>query len=344
MIRREYRLLIVLLTLVLVSATCLVAGPARADAMDDCIAKKIPSATEDTTVRDLREACLKETGAATVIVEKQPESLAKIRAENESRTELHPHSLTAYKQNYLLPYTYASRENPLYTEAGLHYDHEETKFQFSFRFPLTRDDLFVKGDGLDLGYTQKSFWQTYNTSLSEPFRETDYNPEIFYTMPLNFQPWGGYTDLRLGLEHESNGMGITNGVNLSRSWNRIYAKFIYSKDNYVIAVRPWYRIPESQNTSPTDTTGDDNPDIEKYLGYFDLTGALRYRQFEFSLLARNNLRTSNNYGAIELGMSFPLYHRLRGYAQYFNGYGDSLIDYNQSVTRYGIGILFTDIL
>jgi phospholipase A1/A2 len=341
---RRYRLLGALLTLALLLTSCLIALPTYADAMEECLAKKVQSAPEDSTVRDLREACLSETGANTVMAEKEPESQAKIRAENESHTELHTHSLTAYKQNYVLPYTYASSMNPLYQEAGLHMDQAEAKFQFSFRFPIAPEDLFVKGDGLDLGYTQKSLWQVYNSTLSEPFRETNYNPEIFYTMPLSFRPLGGYMDLRLALEHESNGLGRTDGVNLSRSWNRVYAKFIFSKDNYIIALRPWYRIPEPQNKSPTDFSGDDNPDIEKYMGYFDLTGALTYRKLEFSLLARDNLRSSNNYGALELGMSFPLFYRLRGYVQYFNGYGDTLIDYNRHVTRYGVGILFTDLL
>ena len=94
----------------------------------------------------------------------------------------------------------------------------------------------------------------------------------------------------------------------------------------------------------TDPSGDDNPDIEKYLGYFDVTAALHYKNLEFSLLARNNFRSDNNYGAIELGMSFPMFHKIRGYAQFFNGYGESLIDYNHNINRVGIGILLTDIL
>ena len=118
----------------------------------------------------------------------------------------------------------------------------------------------------------------------------------------------------------------------------------YAKDNYVIALRPWYRIPESAKSFPGDPGGDDNPGIEKYLGYFDLSGALRHTQFEFSVLSRDKLRTRNNYGAIEHGMSLPLYYRIRGCAQHFNGYGESLIDYNHNVNRIGLGFLLTDIL
>ena len=315
------------------------------EAVHACLAKKVQTAPDTATIAELRESCTKElsAGAPPVVVVEAQESLAKRRLQEEIHTKQNPYLLTAYKQNYILPWSYVTEQNPIYSENGLYVNHAEAKFQFSFRFPLSYGDLLVKGDGLDLAYTQKSFWQVYNSD-SAPFRETNYNPEIFYTMPLSFRPFGADTALRFGLEHESNGRGIIGGVLLSRSWNRAYANLIYAKDNYIISLRPWYRFPEKAKTSPSDPSGDDNPDIEKYLGYFDLTAALQYRNLEFSLLARNNLRTDENHGAIELGMSFPMYHKIRGYAQFFNGYGESLIDYNHNINRIGVGILLTDIL
>ena len=64
-------------------------------------------------------------------------------------------------------------------------------------------------------------------------------------------------DVRAGVELESNDESGT----LSRSWNRLYAQLIFSKDDDQIALRPWYRFYESEKDSPLASAGDDNPDI-----------------------------------------------------------------------------------
>jgi len=35
--------------------------------------------------------------------------------------------------------------------------------------------------GLYFGFTAMSFWQVYNDAVSKPFRETNYEPEVFYS-------------------------------------------------------------------------------------------------------------------------------------------------------------------
>jgi phospholipase A1 len=59
-------------------------------------------------------------------------------------------------------------------------------------------------------------------------------------------------------------------------------------------------------------------------------------------MLRNKLDFGENYGAIQLGWSFPLSNNLRGYVQWFNGYGESLIDYNAHTNSIGFGIQLSD--
>ncbi|MFA9420991.1 MAG: phospholipase A, partial [Gammaproteobacteria bacterium] len=87
---------------------------------------------------------------------------------------------------------------------------------------------------------------------------------------------------------------------------------------------------------------DDNPDIEKYLGNGQLGMVWQLsRNHNLELMLRNNLR-SDNKGAIELGWTYPFATHFRGYVQYFNGYGESLIYYNVHSERLSLGIKFTD--
>ena len=135
--------------------------------------------------------------------------------------------------------------------------------------------------------------------------------------------------LNLGLVHQSNGQGEP----LSRSWNRLYAQLGFERGGMALLVRPWYVLPEA----PGDN---DNPDITDYMGHGDVVAVYRRGGYTASLLLRGNLSTGN--GAAELGYSFPLYGPLKGYLQFFTGYGRTLIDYNHSQTTVGVGVLLTD--
>ena len=139
----------------------------------------------------------------------------------------------------------------------------------------------------------------------------------------------------LGIVHQSNGQTGS----YSRSWNRVYASFIFEKDNFAFVIKPWFRIHE-------DEENDDNPDIIDYLGHGNLRIAYKNDEHVFSFMSRNNLESGFKRGAIELGWSFPIfgYDFLKGYAQYFSGYGESLIDYNYYVNHISVGLLLTDFL
>ena len=152
------------------------------------------------------------------------------------------------------------------------------------------------------------------------------------------QFWG-FTNTQLGISinHQSNGRGKPT----SRSWNRAIGSAVLERDRMTLGLRAWYRIPESEKDDPSQPKGDDNPDINKFMGNFELTTIYQWDDQNISLKLRNNLR-SDNHGAIQLDWSYPMGKRFKGYVQFFNGYGESLIDYNHSVQRFGIGVLLTD--
>jgi len=110
---------------------------------------------------------------------------------------------------------------------------------------------------------------------------------------------------------------------------------VVEKGDMVFSLQPWYRFEE-------DKEDDDNPDIEDYLGNFEFRTAYKLDRHEFSLLFRNNLKSSHNRSGIQLDWSFPIHQRVNGYIQWFNGYGESLIDYNHKVNSIGVGVKLTD--
>lgn len=244
--------------------------------------------------------------------------------------------LRAHKQSYFLLGRYSDNPNTLPASPTkpalgqpLSVQPTEAKFQFSFKVKLADfDDVF--GAALWAGYTQQSQWQVYNSGVSRPFRETNYEPEVMLAFhpDRNVLGWR-WRLLAFGINHQSNG-----GTEpLSRSWNRVTATFGFDQGNFGLLIRPWLRIRES-------LAKDDNPDITRYLGYGDVVGVYRYSQHTLSLLARYNPATGN--GAGQFSWSFPLHRRVRGHVQLFSGYGESLIDYNIKQNTIGVGISLAD--
>ncbi|CAM4373684.1 phospholipase A [Vibrio agarivorans] len=265
--------------------------------------------------------------------EKKELSMAERRIQQEKDTQDNPFVLTPHKMNYILPYTKTDSINraaydsrPDWQE---NFDDQEAKIQLSIKVPLNYGDLFAPDDALYFGFTAQSWWQIYSDDISAPFRETNYQPELFYVAPTEWQHFGHNFGWGVGIEHQSNGRSEP----LSRSWNRAYLLGFWEKENTAFAIRPWVRISE-------DDADDDNPDIEDYMGNFEATAAYQYESVKFFGTVRNNFSTHK--GFVELGVTFPIWKRLRGYIQYTDGYGESLIDYNHSQRRFGIGIALTD--
>lgn len=234
-----------------------------------------------------------------------------------------------HKETWIMPGSFSNQYQK---------DKSEAVFQISVKQQLGSSSLYF-------AYTQKSFWQVCNTDESSPFRETNYNPEIFYRVtPGNIVarlfgngPIIGNIGMDIGFEHESNGRSMPE----SRSWNRAYMTPWYDGKNILLWLKLWYITPDSEEPSEDGKKGSNNPDIADYMGYgeFNLEYQFAHQQL-IHLMVRGTPGKSK--GAVSLTWSVPmtpngLFFMIRG----FHGYGESLIDYNRSISRIGAGFMIS---
>ena len=206
----------------------------------------------------------------------------------------------------------------------------EAKFQFSFKARLwTTDD---RRWGVWAAYTQQNWWQVYNGDLSRPFRETNYMPELFASYRPDVDLPGGF---RWDSSTRATSTSRTAAPTSCRAAGTVCSPSSASRTAISACSRElWYRIPESDEE-------DDNPDITDYLGHGAISALYRWRDHSFSGWLRGNVGTGK--GAVQLAWtSPPILGPLRGYVQFFSGYGESLIDYNWRQTTIGAGLALSD--
>ena len=290
--------------------------------------KKATQTTYETVVEDaIQRNLLQRDGTVN--------GLAQERSERDRQANQNPFAITQHRRNYILPFTYVTNPNNI-TIDGLSeesIDNTEATFQVSIKTPL-----FLKDDnnsGVFFGFTSTSFWQVYNTDASKPFRETNYEPEIFYQWTPTFDVLGyDFNVVQVGFNHHSNGQ---DGLK-SRSWNRLFFTALFSDESTAYYFKTWYRIPENEKTDPLDPTGDDNPDITDFFGRAEVGFVYQLGDVKLWTSIRNNLEIADNRSSIQLNFTYPINERFDFLIQYFNGYGDSLIDYNRHQQRFGMGV------
>ncbi|HNY96143.1 MAG TPA: phospholipase A [Smithellaceae bacterium] len=279
----------------------------------------------------------------------------------------HSFVIRPHRMNYFLPVAYNSSPND---EANLEYDpaakaqHNEAKFQISFKAKIW-EDMFqdslqgvydrvkvIRGADMWIAYTQLCFWQLYNSAFSSPFRDTNYEPEMLLNLRTDYDLLGFKGRfVQVGLNHQSNGRSRP----LSRSWNRVVANIGLERNEFALQLKTWYRLPE-------DESKDDNSDILRYMGYGELWASYFWKKQRFAVMLRNNLRREN-LGAVQLEWSIPplalgqlllgsvvseetlnkyLTDKFSFYVQYFNGYGEGLMDYNKSMNRISFGVMIAE--
>lgn len=243
-------------------------------------------------------------------------------------------NLRPHRKNYILVLSHDSdlSDQPSSEPDGENRD-AEVKFQLSLKYELT-DEARGRPGQLFFAYTSLSHWQVYDTEGSSPFRTTDHEPELYW----EWYPKGS-AGMRCGVAHQSNGEGGAE----SRSWNRVYVEALWNgverwddriPNEWGLACKVWQAFDVSDN----------NDDIEDYLGNFELRSDWHmpwdagHAQL-LSLLARRNFEEDR--GSFEVNYSRDFIGRSRLLFQYFGGYGESLLDYNEYAHRVSIGFEFS---
>jgi len=245
--------------------------------------------------------------------------------------------LKPYHANYLLPFGIANKKYTSHLPDVVSYENKEAEIQVSLKLQVAHN-LFGLDEKYYLAYTQQAFWQIYINS--SPFRESLYNPEGFVVFPISDrESMFHMRSLKIAVAHKSNGQPNTtdipefNGFNLSKSINYFYTTLRLQHETLITDLTLMAPFPGSSNLS-------DNPDLMKYLGYTKVKFSYFYNKNMYTLMVRGNI--DGMRGAVEATYSYPIRkHKSYLYVKLFSGYVESLIDYNQNITKFSIGVSFS---
>lgn len=200
-------------------------------------------------------------------------------------------------------------------DAGIE-GYNEVKYQISIEVNL----LEVKDYGLFFAYTQRSWWDLYNVQNSRPFRETNYNPQVFIRTPKF-----GLFQFDVGYWHESN--GGTPAV--SRSWDRWYLEGSWIDDLFNARFKGWnYFLSE-------------DPLMAETAGNYELELTLKVKEFIILKDVYLTVVQTNAYEEIIVSHPVVLFNNLYSVYSYRSGKYDSQIDWDKEIQRFSVGIQLT---
>ncbi len=201
----------------------------------------------------------------------------------------------------------------------------DVKFQISIAQRLTKSTL-PWNTYLFLTYSQKCFWNVFEESM--PMRDLNFNPGIGLGKLLIVKD-RLIGKMMLLVEHESNGRDGED----SRSWNKIsLSASIFVDPQFMVHGKVWIPIIDGQN----------NKDILKYSGIHQ-TGiqvTSKNKRFGMAITLVKRQGFNLNFNTI-IELNYKLFKKDNQYLflQYYNGYGENLLDYNKFHSRLRAGIV-----
>lgn len=201
----------------------------------------------------------------------------------------------------------------------------DVKFQISIAQRLTKSTL-PWNTYLFLTYSQKCMWNVFEESL--PMRDLNFNPGIGLGKLLIVKD-RLIGKMMLLVEHESNGRDGED----SRSWNKIsLSASIFVDPQFMVHGKVWIPIIDGQN----------NKDILKYSGIYQ-TGiqvTSKNKRFGMAITLVKRQGFNLNFNTV-IELNYKLFKKDNQYLflQYYNGYGENLLDYNKFHSRLRAGIV-----
>lgn len=225
---------------------------------------------------------------------------------------------------------------PMYFALGSR-GNTNARFQISVKFRVFNPDTkrIPLLEKLYLSYSQTSLWDLESTS--KPFRDSSYRPSVFL-LDDNLSQWPfsrSRLGLQGGLEHESNGREPPESRSINIAFIRPALTFPLWTDYQLTLSPKIYAYLDKE----------ENPDIDDYRGHTDFL--VRFGR-EAGIMLDTTLRRGSAGGSMLMDLSYPLGTPLFGnlggflHLQYFNGYGESLLDYNTKLrSQFRIGLMVT---
>lgn len=229
-----------------------------------------------------------------------------------------------------------SPHEPVYFLVGP--DKPNAKFQLSFKYRFFNTDGRLARQrpwvlGWHFAYTQTSLWDL--ESDSKPFLDTSYKPELFYRLSSDIEglEWLDRASVTLGFRHESNGQ---DGME-SRDMNVLYfqPEVTFGREgNLQLTLAPRF-MKYIFGLS-------ENPDLKRYRGYVDWIWTAGWID-GWQLRGLGRVGTGARHGSLQLDLTYPLREMLSGSLdisfnlQFFTGYGESLLLYDERSTTIRAG-------
>jgi outer membrane phospholipase A len=244
-----------------------------------------------------------------------------------ARTKPSRTALTIFFDNHISPY------EPTYFLIG---NYPAAEFQLSLKFQLfDLTNSYAVVTNLYFAYTQTSYWDLISSDPS--FFDTSYKPSMFAYFPrlLTRKDSAIQFDLQGGVEHESNGRGGTEERSIYTAY--LQPRITFGKPGHLqfaLQPRAWTYF----------WVGHNNPDIAAYRGYADLHAFLALKPepnswANFQIETRFRIGDGGSHPGIQIDgrYKFPHFNPTID-VQYFEGYGQTLRQYNKEAHGLRVGL------